>query len=626
MDTLDPKVEAAEKVQAENEVKTAEQAENATPQAAPQPQESTAVEATAQAEEAAQAPEHETKPQPSRQELYEQLKLLLQSDINEIKSQVEQVQKLFYRSLHQEQNAAREAWEAVEHTAEEKFEPVADELEQQFRELLTQYRQQKAELHQQQEAQMQQNQLRKENIIAQMKELAQSETADVTANLQKVRELQQEWKQIGAVPPTVASQLWKEYNLYQEQFYDLVKINNELREYDFKKNLEQKTALSEQAEKLSEKADIVEAFRQLQKLHDEWANIGPVARDLREQVWTRFKEASTVINKKHQEYFEKLHAAEEENYKKKKALIEKLQAIDKEQLLNAKLWDEATAIVSEIQTEWRKIGFAPKKVNQQIYDEYRKLCNDFFDAKNAFYKSLKDELAQNLKIKRELLQKAEELKDSTDWRATTDKLMKLQKQWKETGSVARKYSDDLWKKFTSACDHFFDAKKIATQDTFQAEQENLQKKQAVIKQIEELQVTTKEQTLSQLKSLIAEFNAIGFVPFKDKNKIQKQFREATDKIFDQLDIDAANRRLDAFTKQVESKDENALLQDRRRLVRQYEALEQEIKTAENNILFFTANSKKSNKLVEDMQRNINDQKKRLAELETRINLIDSKIS
>ena len=624
MDTLDPQVEAAEKVQAENEVKTVEQVETpATEVAQSAPQEQTAEET--QVNEVA-AQEHEPKPQHTREELYEQLQGLLQSDINEIKGQVEQVQKNFYRLLHQEQAAAKEAWEAAEHEAEEIFEPAVDHLEQQFRELLTKYRQQKAELHKKQEEEMQQNQLRKENIIAQMKELAQSETADVTANLQKVRELQQEWKQIGAVPPTVASQLWKEYNLYQEQFYDLVKINNELREYDFKKNLEQKNALIEQAEKLNSKADIVEAFRQLQKLHDEWANIGPVARDMREQVWARFKEASTVINKKHQEYFEKLHAAEEENYKKKKALIEKLQAIDKEQLVNARLWDDATVIVNEIQTEWRKIGFAPKKVNQQIYDEYRKLCNEFFEAKTAFYKSLKEEMSQNLQKKRALIEKAEELKDSTDWKATSEKLMKLQKQWKETGTVARKYSDDLWKKFSTACDHFFDAKKAATQGTYKAEQENLKKKQAIIKQIEGLEVTTKDETLEQLKSLIAEYNAIGFVPFKDKNKTQEQFRNATDKIFDQLNIDAANRRIDAFSKEVESKDENALLQDRRRLVRQYEALEQEIKTAENNILFFTANSKKSNKLIDDMQRNITDRKKRLEELEKRINLIDSKIS
>ena len=624
MDTLDPQVEAAEKVQAENEVKTVEQVETpATEVVQSAPQEQTAEET--QVNEVA-AQEHESKPQHTREELYEQLQGLLQSDINEIKGQVEQVQKNFYRLLHQEQAAAKEAWEAAEHETEEIFVPAVDHLEQQFRELLTKYRQQKAELHKKQEEEMQQNQLRKENIIAQMKELAQSETADVTANLQKVRELQQEWKQIGAVPPTVASQLWKEYNLYQEQFYDLVKINNELREYDFKKNLEQKNALIEQAEKLNSKADIVEAFRQLQKLHDEWANIGPVARDMREQVWARFKEASTVINKKHQEYFEKLHAAEEENYKKKKALIEKLQAIDKEQLVNARLWDDATVIVNEIQTEWRKIGFAPKKVNQQIYDEYRKLCNEFFEAKTAFYKSLKEEMSQNLQKKRALIEKAEELKDSTDWKATSEKLMKLQKQWKETGTVARKYSDDLWKKFSTACDHFFDAKKAATQGTYKAEQENLKKKQAIIKQIEGLEVTTKDETLEQLKSLIAEYNAIGFVPFKDKNKTQEQFRNATDKIFDQLNIDAANRRIDAFSKEVESKDENALLQDRRRLVRQYEALEQEIKTAENNILFFTANSKKSNKLIDDMQRNITDRKKRLEELEKRINLIDSKIS
>lgn len=572
---------------------------------------------------------------PTKEDIVERFKTLLQGQVSDIKEEAEQLKTQFYRIYKQEQEEVKRQMAAAQEKAEDikeeisdridEYKPVIDELEQNFKELLAIYKKRKAEDNARREAEMEQNQLRKENIIAQMKAMSESETADVAAHMQQFKALQQDWKNIGPVPPTVATSLWKEYNLYQEKFYDLVKINNELREYDFKKNLELKTAICEKAEALTEKTEVVEAFRALQQLHEEWANIGPVAREVREDIWNRFKEASTVINKKHQAHFEQLHAKEEDNLKQKQDIIAQLKAIDITELTNAKLWETTTKTVQELQEKWRSIGFAPKKFNQEIYEEYLAVCNRFYSAKNEFYKQLKDMLSDNLKKKRELLQKAEEWKDSQEWDKATDIFVKLQKEWKETGPVARKYSDDLWQKFTTACDTFFEQKKAITKSKFAEEKENLEKKKAVVKEMEELIITTKDETIEQLKALMAKYNAIGFVPFKEKDKLFKQFRSAADRIFDQLNIDAQNRRLEAFSKEVENKDGNALLADRRRLVRQYENLQQEIKTAENNILFFTGNSNKSNQLIEDMERNIDKQRKQLKALEKKIQLIDSKL-
>lgn len=607
-----------------------------------QPEVTTTETATEATSEAAVATEQKTAA-PTREDIVERFKALLQGQAEDIQKEAEQLKTQFYRIYKQEQEEAKRALENAkeqlsdikdelkESIAEEVNEQTAenkaaiDEVEQQFKALLAAYKQKKAEATARREAEMAQNQLRKENIIAQIKRMAESETADVSEQLPQVKALQQEWKTIGPVPPQAATSLWKEYNLYQEKFYDLVKINNELREYDFKKNLELKTALCEKAEALTEKPEVVEAFRMLQQLHDEWANIGPVARDLREDLWNRFKKASTIINKKHQAYFEQLHEKEEENLQQKQGIIEQLKTIDLTTLTTAKLWDTATETVKQLQEQWKQIGFAPKKVNQEIYNEYLALCNQFYTAKNNFYKQLKEMLADNLQKKRELLQKAEQWKDSEEWDKATDALVKLQKEWKEIGPVARKYSDDLWKQFTAACDGFFERKKATTQNKFAEERKNLEKKREILKEIEQLAVTTKNETVEKLKELIARYNAVGFVPFKEKDKLYKQFRTATDRIFNQLNIDSRNRRLEEFSKEVEEKDDNALLNERRHLVRKYESLQQEIKTSENNILFFTGSSNKSSQLIEDMERNIARQKQQLKELEERINLIDSKL-
>ena len=485
-----------------------------------------------------------------KQQFVDELKALLQNDVAEVKEQVEQIKTQFYRQYHQELEAQKQAAEAAGEIVEN-WVPQADETEQEFRALLTQYKQKKAELLKKAEEEQAQNLLRKENILQQMKEMAEAETADVMDNIKKMKELQAEWKTIGAVHPTKAQEIWKTYQQYQEQFYDLVKINIELRDLDFKKNLEMKTLLCEAAEKLQENPNIVEASRALQQLHDEWAEIGPVARELREDLWNRFKQASSVINKKHQAYFDELHAKENENLEKKQALIAQLKEINIEKLKGNKQWEEATEKVQTIQQEWRLIGFAPKKQNQTIYEEYRQICDAFFKAKTAYYKGMRDEFAENLKQKRQLVEEAESLKNSTDWKETTDKLVELQKQWKAIGPVARKYSDELWKMFTNACDTFFEAKRVAT----------------------------------------------------------KEARE----VFAQKRAEAKerwNKKIDQMT-------------DRQKLVKMYENLVQEIKTAENNILFFTGKSKSANKLVDDMRKKIDTLKEQLTDLENKINQIDA---
>ena len=540
--TLAEEQQTAVEATTQTQVETAEvQAEQATAEvkaeAAPAETQEPAAEATAKTEPAAD----------NKEALVAELRALLGENVSEVKERVEQIKNQFYRLYHQELEAARKAAEEAAEAAGETLEnwmPAVDAAEQQMRELLNAYKQKRQEIARQIEAEMEQNLLRKENILNQMKEMAQSETADVMGNLQKMRDLQAEWKTIGQVPAPKAQEIWKLYQQYQEQFYDLVKINIELRDLDFKKNLEMKTLLCEAAEKLQENPNIVEASRALQQLHDEWAEIGPVARELREELWTRFKEASTIINKKHQAYFDELHKKEQENLEKKQVLLERLRAINPEELKSSKAWDEAHKQVQDIQTEWRTIGFAPKKFNQSVYDEYRELCNRFFKARAAYFRELRDGLNANMKAKRSLIDKAKEIVDSEDWQSATEAMIALQKEWKTIGAVPRKVSDELWQQFTSVCDSFFNRK-------------------------------------------------------RESDKQQRDERRA-------------------------ARGEKVMQSgDRGRLMRLYENLTQEIKTAENNILFFTGKSKTANKLVDDMQKKIDALKKQQKELENKIAALDN---
>ncbi len=442
------------------------------------------------------------------------------------------------------------------------------------------------------------------------------------------KKLQQDWKEIKAVPQANVNDLWKEYQLYSEKFYDLLKINNEMRDYDFKKNLELKEALCESVEKLDKEPDIISAFYQLQKFHQDWREIGPVAKEFREYIWERFKKASTVINKKHQDHFEALKELEQRNYEEKVKICEEMEAIDYDSLKTFKDWDNENKKVLELQEKWKSIGFAPKKHNVKIFERFRNTCDSFFQKKGDYYREVKGLMDNNLKKKEALCKKAEALKDSQEWKETTDKMIALQKEWKTIGSVSRKHSDVIWKRFIAACDYFFDQKNIHFSSQKTEEVENLAAKKAIIKKIQTIEETLNAtETTSIIKELMAEWNGIGHVPFKEKDRIYKEYREAMDKHFDRLKIDESERRLRTFKTNLNDiksgdKSKNKLLGERDKLMRTYERLRNDIQTYENNIGFLSVSSKGGGGLVKEMNRKIESLKEELKLIEKKILVID----
>ena len=563
----------------------------------------------------------------SKSELVEKLKALIDKEVEEVKDEVETIKQHFYKKTKAEIEELKKAFHG-ENNEESEFVAPKDELEDAFKALLNTFRTKKAALAAQVEKEKESNLLQKQHILEQMKTLVGSND-DVSSHIAEFRNLQQKWKSIGQVPQAASTELWKQYNLYQESFWDLIKINNELREYDFKKNLEAKNLICEAAEKLASEKDIITAFQHLQKLHEEWHNLGPVAREIREQIWTRFKEASTAINKKHQSYFDSIRKLEEENYEAKSALCEKIEAFDFSTLNNYKGWDEATKTMLAWQEEWRTIGFAPRKVNQKIFDRYRKACDAFFAAKAEFYKETKNVLTHNADLKKALCEKAEILKESTDWKETGDKMIQLQKEWKTIGPVAKKNSDELWKRFITACDYFFEQKNKNSSGQRSVEAENLAKKKELIEKINTFEKTDNtSESLAALRALMAEWSTIGHVPFKEKDKIYKEYREAVDKQFETLNVDASNRRIESFRtnlKDMTGKGENKLYREREKLVRAYEHLKSEIATYENNIGFFTSSSKNGGGLIKEMERKIEALKDESKVIEQKISLIDENI-
>jgi len=563
----------------------------------------------------------------TKPELIDALKLLIDKEVDAVKDEVEIIKQLFYKKTKLEFEEQKKQY--IEAGGiEEEFVVTKDEFEETFKSLLNQFRGKKATFMAQLEKEKESNLLQKQHLLEQMKVLVESND-DVSTHINEFRGFQQKWKTIGPVPQTASTDLWKQFNLYQESFWDLIKINNELREYDFKKNLESKTFLCEAAEKLSEDEDVLSAFQQLQKLHEEWHELGPVAREIREQIWNRFKEASTAINKKHQAYYDIIRKQEEENYELKIALIDKIEGFDFSNLNSYRVWDEATKSFLSWQDEWRKIGFAPRKINQKIYDRYRKACDKFFLAKGEFFRETKSVLNRNSEKKKELCEKAEALKDSVEWKETTDKLIQLQKEWKTIGPVAKKYSDELWKRFIAACDYFFEQKNKNTSGEKNAEVENLIKKKELIAKIEALEKTDNPaDSQNALRAFMSEWNAIGHVPFKEKDKIYKEYREAVDKQFETLNMDSSNRRMENFrtnVKELSGKNENKLFRDREKLLHAFEHLKSEIATYENNIGFFTSSSKNGGGLIKEMERKIETLKNESKEIEEKIKLIEDSI-
>ncbi len=566
-------------------------------------------------------------PEEFRKGLIEKLKTLLDQNVADIKDEVENIKNLFYKSLNSEKEVLMARY--VEAGNEEEFFPKKDESEAVMKALIAQYKTKRAAVMAQMEQDRENNLLQKLHILEQMRALTEQED-DVSAHIKEFKDLQQKWSNIGQVPQKESSNLWTQYNLLREKFWDLVKINYELREYDFKKNLEVKLQLCETLEKLLDEPDVIAAFRQFQQLREEWWKVGPVEKALREEIWGRFKAASNSMHKKHQDFCEEIHKSEEKNMEAKVALCELLEGIDYESLHSFKAWEEAQKQVLAWQAEWLAVGLVPRKSNSKLNKRYRVACDLFFKNKNLFFKTIKAEQAENLQRKRELCERAEAVQESSDWKETADLLIQLQKEWKAIGFTPRKQADELWTRFRAACDHFFLRRDAVMSDQKEGELENLAKKQELIEQINAFEAKENtEQSLASLRELAARWNAIGFVPFKEKDKLYKKYRKALDAQFDKLNLDAAARRMDAFRSDLDelaNKGEDDLYRERNKLMRSYEHLKAEIITYENNLGFFTSSSKKGGGLIKEMERKIQSSREKADLLAEKIRLLDEKLA
>lgn len=560
----------------------------------------------------------------SKKEVIERLKEIAHSDDDPQKDEVEYLKTTFYKLHFAERETDMKAY--IEAGGDpDTYKVTPDEDENTFKAEMSVIKEKRAKLFLEQEKEKQENLKKKLDIIEKIKAMATS-PEEANKSYQDFKKLQQEWKEIKLVPAEKANELWRNYQLYVEQYYDLLKLNNEAREYDFKKNLEIKTHLCEAAEKLADENDVISAFHQLQKLHQEYRETGPVAKELREEIWARFKAASTVINKRHQQHFEELRSKEEENLTKKTALCEKVEEIAKEKIKNAGDWDKKTKEIIAIQAEWKTIGFAPQKMNVKIFERFRAACDDFFGRKADYFKELKQKFAENAEKKKALVEQAQALQDSTDWKATSDKLVALQKEWKTIGMVPKKLGDKLWSDFLTACNHFFDARNNANAGTRTEERANLDKKRDIISQLKALADNAEEDIQEKVRELVDQYNAVGHVPFKEKDNVYKEYHDILDRLYKELNITTARRRLDKFRsnlKNVAEKGADALDNERSRLMRRYEQLKQEVQTYENNIGFLNASSKKGNSLIDEMNRKVQKLKDDMNLVREKIKAIDA---
>lgn len=570
--------------------------------------------------------ENAAQPQ-TKAEIIARLKEIADSEEIAPKTELDQLKQNFYKLHKAEAAAARAAYIEAGGDAGS-YLPAPDPDEEEFKTVMGLIKQKRAEQLAGQERQKAENLQKKLAIIDRIKAMAATpEEANQTFN--EFKELQAQWKEIKNIPAEKANELWKNYQLYVEQFYDLLKLNSEFREYDFKKNLEIKTRLCETAEQLANEEDVISAFQQLQALHQEYKETGPVAKELREEIWTRFKAASTVINKRHQQHFEAIKAQEEENLAKKTALCEQVESILPEELTTFAAWDEATKRVIELQGTWKTLGFAPQKMNVRIFERFRAACDIFFSRKASFFRELKENQNENLAKKKALCEKAEALKESTEWKATSDALSQLQKEWKSIGAVPKKYSESLWQRFIAACDYFFEQKKQANASVHSEETENLAKKKSIIEQMraiaEEMSI---ENAADRVRELAREWNETGHVPFKEKDKIYQEYRELADKLFKELNLSTARRRLTNFKNNLKAsveKETTQLGRERERLLRAYEAMKNDIKTYENNLGFLSINSKKGNSLVSEMNKKVEKLKDELALLKEKIKAVEEEM-
>lgn len=560
----------------------------------------------------------------SKEEVLARLKELASSEETPDKEEVDHLKTVFYK-MHVAERDEKQRQYLEAGGDPEKYQVLPDDDEKEFKVAMGVIREKRAALFMQQEAEKQENLKRKQEIIEKIKAMATSPD-EANKSFQDFKALQQEWKEIKAVPAEKANELWRNYQLYVEQFYDLLNLNREAREYDFKKNLEIKTKLCEAAEKLADESDVISAFHQLQELHQQYREAGPVAKELREEIWARFKAASTVINKKHQQHFEGLREKEEENLRRKTELCEKVETIAKEENKSASDWEKRTKEIIEIQTEWKTIGFAPQKMNVKIFERFRAACDDFFSRKAEFFKQMKERMAENAKKKKALVEKAQALADSTEWKSTSDKLIALQKEWKTIGTAPKKVGDQLWNDFLTACNRFFEARNAANAGVRNEEHANLSKKREIIEKLKAVAEEKAEDLQEKVQQLVEEYNTIGHVPFKDKDKLYKEYHEIVDKLFSDLHISNAKRRLDNFKsnlKNVAKRGEEALDNERARLMRRYEQLKQEVQTYENNLGFLNASSKKGNSLIDEMNRKVQKLKDEAKLVREKIKAIDA---
>ncbi len=542
---------------------------------------------------------------------------------NADKQEIDYLKQTFYKLHKAEQDAARKAFIDGGGNPDD-FVPAPDPWETRFKEIMSSIKEKRSIMAAEQEQEKEENLQKKLAILDKMKTLTET-TEDTSKIYSEFKQLQQEWNEIKQVPANKVNELWKSYQLYTEKFYDMVKLNNEFREYDFKKNLEQKTHLCEAAEKLAEEPDVVSAFHQLQKLHQEFRNIGPVAKDLRENIWARFKAASTAVNRRHQQHFEMLKEKEQNNLDQKTVICEIAESMDYDNLKTFADWENKTQEILALQAKWKTIGYAPQKMNVKIFERFRAACDEFFKRKAAFFKQIKENMAENLEKKKALCEKAEALKDSTDWKQTAEILTQLQKEWKTIGPVAKKHSDAVWKRFIGACDYFFAQKNKATSSQRSVEVENMAKKEEIIKQLIALDASgsTDNSTAEQTRALIKEWNSIGHVPFKEKDRLYNEFHKWVDKLFDKLNLSASERKLSDFKSGL-GKGDN-LYRDREKLVRTYESLKSDIQTYENNLGFLNSASKKGNTLVAEVTRKIERLKGDMELVLKKIEAIDEKL-
>lgn len=560
----------------------------------------------------------------TKEEVIQRLKEIDEDACNADKQEIDALKQNFYKLHKAEQEIARKKFVEEGGKAED-FIPASDPLEAEFKQVMGSIKEKRNALTAAQEQEKEENLAKKLAILDKMKEFTET-PEDTGKRYNEFKQLQQEWNDIKQIPAAKVNELWKSYQLYTEKFYDMLKLNNEFREYDFKKNLEAKLHLCEAAEKLATEPDVVSAFHQLQKLHQEFRSIGPVAKELRESIWTRFKAASTTVNRRHQQHFEELKEKEQNNLDQKTVICEIVESMEYDTFKTFADWEDKTQEILALQAKWKTIGYAPQKMNVKIFERFRAACDEFFRRKAAFFKSIKESMAENLEKKKALCEKAESLKDSTDWKETADILTKLQKEWKTIGPVAKKHSDAVWKRFIGACDYFFEQKNKATSSQRSIESENQAKKEAVINQLKALDETgtTDEATADKTRALMKEWNSIGFVPFKEKDRLYKEYHTVIDRLFDKLHLSATEKKLNSFKSGLNK--EGNLYRDREKLVRTYEGLKNDIQTYENNLGFLNSSSKKGNSLVSEINRKIERLKADMELVQKKIAAIDEALS